>query len=235
MSLKLSDFDCKYFVKNHFIMNLVLGFLTFLIFFSSISANSDLINFLLTLAFIFYFSFCVYIRVKSKSSILDYARHRYLSCYLSSFCFFLLSLLVALDLGDFYFFGYIFIYFVLFVFIWFYNRIELRSNTYWSLLNEAFFSKDDIELYDFFFLISKHKYKTSNLSVIAAIVISQIAFVFTMNGFLKISPAYESSILPGVFLFISCFIIINMRLHVIFPYYFLKQYEDDESMRNLHN
>ncbi|GMA11963.1 hypothetical protein GCM10025882_23880 [Acinetobacter gyllenbergii] len=111
----------------------------------------------------------------------------------------------------------------------------MRSNTYWSLLDEAFFSKDDIELYDFFFLISKHKYKTSNLSVIAAIVISQIAFVFTMNGFLKISPAYESSILPGVFLFISCFIIINMRLHVIFPYYFLKQYEDDESMRNLHN
>ncbi|MDR6107734.1 Na+/alanine symporter [Acinetobacter baylyi] len=112
-----------------------------------------------------------------------------------------------------------------FIFIFFFNKNGLQSKEYWSILDKAFSSEENIELYDLFFLISKHKYKSSNLSIFIAIIISQITFVIVMNGFLKIPSAYEFYIMSGVFLFISFFIIVNMKLSVIYPYYFLKQKE----------
>jgi len=227
MSIKLSEFDYKYFVKNHFILNVALGILGVLGFVTIKDLGSYYLIYFFLISYILYFVFCIFIFIKArnKSDVFVYAHHRYLSCYLSSFCFFLISLSIALNLGEIYFFSFIFLYVLFFIFIFFFNKKSLQYKEYWSILDREFYSEENIELYDFFFLISKYKYKNSNFSIFIAIVISQIAFVVVMNEILKIPSAYEFYIMSGIFLFISFFIIVNMKLNVIYPYCFLKQKE----------
>lgn len=59
MSLKISEFDHQYFVKNHFMLNLALGVLGFLGFLTIKDLNYYYINTFFTVFYILYFIFYI--------------------------------------------------------------------------------------------------------------------------------------------------------------------------------
>ncbi|ENW79840.1 hypothetical protein F909_02944 [Acinetobacter sp. ANC 3929] len=232
MSLKISEFDHQYFVKNHFMLNLALGVLGFLGFLTIKDLNYYYINTFFTVFYILYFIFyilyfivCVffYFRIKTSESIVLYSFHRVMCSFLNALVFFVISLTISMNLGVKYFFGYVLLFILISMFIFVKWKALLLKEEYIEVLTDKYFSKDDVSLYDFFFSISNFKYGNSKISVFLALIFSQIAFVLVMNGLLEIHASYELYIIVSLFFLISCYILYNMGVNVILPYSFLKK------------
>lgn len=230
MSLKISEFDRQYFVKNHFMLNLALGVLGFLGFLTIKDFNYYYVNTFFTIFYTLYFIFCVffYFKVKGSEDIILYAFHRVMSSFLNALVFFVISLTISMNLGVKYFFGYVLLFILVAIFIFVNWKSLLLREDYTEVLIDKYFSKDDVSLYDFFFSISNLKYGSSKVSVFFALIFSQIAFVVVMNGLFKIHASYEIYTIVGLFFLISCYILYNMGINVILPYSFLKKNEGIE-------
>lgn len=227
MSLKISEFDRQYFVKNHFMLNLALGVLGFLGFLTIKDFNYYYVNTFFTIFYVLYFIVCVffYFRIRGAGDIVLYAFHRVMSSLLNALVFFVISLTVSMNLSVKYFLGYVFLFILVAIFIFMKWKALLLREDYTEVLTDKYFSKDDVSLYDFFFSISNLKYGGSKVLVFFALIFSQIAFIVVMNGLLKIHASYEIYTIAGLFFLISCYILYNMGINVILPYSFLKKNE----------
>lgn len=225
MSLKISEFDRQYFVKNHFMLNLALGILGLLGFLTIKDLSFYYVNTFFIIFHILYFIVCIffYCRIKRMEDIVLYAFHRVMSSFLNALVFFVISLTISMNLGVKYFLGYVVLFLLVAIFIFMKWKTLLLKQDYIEVLSDKYFSKDSVSLYDFFFSISNLKYGSSKVSVFFALIFSQIAFVVVMNGLLKIHASYEIYIVVGLFFFISCYILYNMGVNVILPYSFLKK------------
>ncbi len=227
MSLKISEFDRQYFVKNHFMLNLALGILGFLGFLTVKDLSFYYVNIFFIMFYVLYFIICIffYFRIRRVEDIVLYAFHRVMSSFLNALIFFVISLTISMNLGVKYFLGYSVLFMLVAIFIFIKWKNLLLREDYIEVLSDKYFSKDSVSLYDFFFSISNLKYGNSKVSVFFALILSQIAFIFVMNGLLKIHASYEIYIIVGLFFLISCYILYNMGLNVILPYSFLKKNE----------
>ena len=101
MSIKVSDFDYQFFIKQQFILNIAVGLLGCLLLFSLTISSVSYIFFIF---YILYFVsvIIVYIKYKDGRDLIFFSKHRIFGHYFVGSIFMVLALNVLCELGIFY-------------------------------------------------------------------------------------------------------------------------------------
>ncbi|ENX60876.1 MULTISPECIES: hypothetical protein [Acinetobacter] len=225
MSIKISEFDYQYFVKNHFVLNFALGVLAFLSFITIFDLSTYFLKFLFISSCLLYFFFCIFLyrRAKAKPDALLYAQHRLLGGYLTSFSFLLVTLSVSLNVGEIYFWSYIVLYILFNILIRFEMSAMLDSKQYLNEFTKGLNKKEEVDLYGFIFLLTRYECKINGWLIFFGFILIQMVWIAVLKEILKISAPYEFYIMPGIFFFISSFTLYNIGLKMYLPYSVLKE------------
>lgn len=199
MSIKLDDFDYKYFVGLNFKANLVILFLSgFMVF--SLDYSFIKLGFIAFLFLSLVLVFIMFYRVRNSNNIIRYARHRILTMLFVSFHFMIISLCFSIVLGSIFFEVYFVMALVSYaVIVFFYYRSD--KHRYDAILNECFSSEENVTLFEFFLAIGEYKSKKNSSSIILAIFFSQFALVFVVSRNLFLYFDYKLHVAAGIFFF----------------------------------
>lgn len=219
MAIEINDFDYKFFIKNQFILNVIMsGFVGFVLFAIEIFVVKVVMSvFMLLYAIYLFFMFLKY---KESGSIINYARYRVVSYLFVCFSFLFLSLGFSSLISIFYFLGYLIIFLVIGALILY---AESRSNKfrYDHILEECYSSEEKNSLFRFFAAIADSKYKTTYLSYYLMLFAVQIGLVIGLNIGDSLNPNFKIQLMIGLCFFLACLLLNQMRTYILIPYRFL--------------
>lgn len=225
MSINLDRYDCKYFVGLHFKANLVILILSGLMIFS-LDYSLIKLGFIAFLILSLFLVFIMFYRVKNSNNIIRYARHRILSMLIVSFHFMIISLCFSMVLG-FIFFEVYFAMALVSCAVILFLHYKSDKHRYDAILNDCFSSEESITLFEFFLAIGEYKSKKNSSSIILAIFFSQFALVFVVSRNFFLYFDYKLHVAAGIFFFLSCYYLNDIRLYVLSPYHFLLKKEKE--------
>ena len=221
MSIKVSDFDYQFFIKQQFILNIAVGLLGCLLLFSLTISSVSYIFFIF---YILYFVsvIIVYIKYKDGRDLIFFSKHRIFGHYFVGSIFMVLALTILSELGIFYLIvGVIFTFLLIFT-IHFFNR-NIDKDFYFGILKNQYDKVQEESLYSFYQTIDHHKNQSTVLSVIVTTFVTQIAFILVLNKVVLIPVDYEIPIMATIFFIIASFIFNKIKLYLMVPFIFLKK------------
>ncbi len=219
MAIEINNFDYKFFIKNQFILNVIMSaFVGFVLFAIEIFVIKVVMS-ALTLFYAIYLLF-MFLKDKGSRDIINYARYRVMSYLFVCLSFLFLSLGFASLISIFYFLGYLIIFLVIGAFMLY---AESRSNKfrYDHLLEEYYSSEEKHSLFYFFAAIADSKQKTTYLSYYLMLFAVQIGVVVGLNVGSCFNPNFKIKLMIGLFFFLSCLFLNQMRTYILIPYRFL--------------
>ena len=215
MSIKVSDFDYQYFIKQQFMINFVMGVLGFGLVFG---LNNSIIKYIF---YIFAVIF-IYMKYKDGRDLILFSKHRIFGHYFIGSIFIVLALTILSELGIFYLIvGVIFTFLLIFT-IHFFNR-NIDKDFYFGILKNQYDKVQEESLYSFYQTIDHHKNQSTVLSVIVTTFVTQIAFILVLNKVVLIPVDYEIPIMATIFFIIAGFILNKVKLYLMVPFIFLKK------------
>ena len=218
MSIKVSDFDYQYFVKQQFMINFVMGVLGFGLVFG---LNNSIIKYIFYIFYIFAVIF-IYMKYKDGRDLILFSKHRIFGHYFIGSIFIVLALTILSELGIFYLIvGVIFTFLLIFT-IHFFNR-NIDKDFYFGILKNQYDKVQEESLYSFYQTIDHHKNQSTVLSVIVTTFVTQIAFILVLNKVVLIPVDYEIPIMATIFFIIAGFILNKVKLYLMVPFIFLKK------------
>ena len=218
MSIKVSDFDYQYFIKQQFMINFVMGVLGFGLVFG---LNNSIIKYIFYIFYIFAVIF-IYMKYKDGRDLILFSKHRIFGHYFIGSIFIVLALTILSELGIFYLIvGVIFTFLLIFT-IHFFNR-NIDKDFYFGILKNQYDKVQEESLYSFYQTIDHHKNQSTVLSVIVTTFVTQIAFILVLNKVVLIPVDYEIPIMATIFFIIAGFILNKVKLYLMVPFIFLKK------------
>ena len=218
MSIKVSDFDYQYFIKQQFMINFVMGVLGFGLVFG---LNNSIIKYIFYIFYIFAVIF-IYMKYKDGRDLILFSKHRIFGHYFIGSIFIVLALTILSELGIFYLIvGVIFTFLLIFT-IHFFNR-NIDKDFYFGILKNQYDKVQEESLYSFYQTIDHHKNQSTVLSVIVTTFVTQIAFILVLNKVVLIPVDYEIPIMATIFFIIASFIFNKIKLYLMVPFIFLKK------------
>lgn len=101
MSIKVSDFDYQYFIKQQFMINFVMGVLGFGLVFGLSNSIIKYIFYIFYILYVFAVIF-IYMKYKDGRDLILFSKHRIFGHYFVGSIFMVLALNVLCELGIFY-------------------------------------------------------------------------------------------------------------------------------------
>ena len=218
MSIKVSDFDYQYFIKQQFMINFVMGVLGFGLVFG---LNNSIIKYIFYIFYIFAVIF-IYMKYKDGRDLILFSKHRIFGHYFIGSVFIVLVLTILSELGIFYLIAGIIFTFLLIFTIHFFNR-NIDKDFYFGILKNQYDKVQEESLYSFYQTIDHHKNQSTVLSVIVTTFVTQIAFILVLNKVVLIPVDYEIPIMATIFFIIAGFILNKVKLYLMVPFIFLKK------------
>ena len=221
MSIKVSDFDYQYFVKQQFMINFVMGVLGFGLVFGLSNSIIKYIFYIFYILYVFAVIF-IYMKYKDGRDLILFSKHRIFGHYFIGSIFIVLALTILSELGIFYLIvGVIFTFLLIFT-IHFFNR-NIDKDFYFGILKNQYDKVQEESLYSFYQTIDEYKNKSTVLSVIVTTFVTQIAFILVLNKVVLIPVDYEIPIMATIFFIIAGFILNKVKLYLMVPFIFLKK------------
>ena len=221
MSIKVSDFDYQYFIKQQFMINFVMGVLGFGLVFGLSNSIIKYIFYIFYILYVFAVIF-IYMKYKDGRDLILFSKHRIFGHYFIGSVFIVLALTILSELGIFYLItGVIFTFLLIFT-IHFFNR-NIDKDFYFGILKNQYDKVQEESLYSFYQTIDEYKNKSTVLSVIVTTFVTQIAFILVLNKVVLIPVDYEIPIMATIFFIIAGFILNKVKLYLMVPFIFLKK------------
>ena len=221
MSIKVSDFDYQYFIKQQFMINFVMGVLGFGLVFGLSNSIIKYIFYIFYILYVFAVIF-IYMKYKDGRDLILFSKHRIFGHYFIGSIFIVLALTILSELGIFYLIvGVIFTFLLIFT-IHFFNR-NIDKDFYFGILKNQYDKVQEESLYSFYQTIDDHKNQSTVLSVIVTTFVTQIAFILVLNKVVLIPVDYEIPIMATIFFIIAGFILNKVKLYLMVPFIFLKK------------
>ena len=223
MSIKVSDFDYQYFIKQQFMINFVMGVLGFGLVFGLSNSIIKYIFYIFYILYVFAVIF-IYMKYKDGRDLILFSKHRIFGHYFIGSIFIVLALTILSELGIFYLIvGVIFTFLLIFT-IHFFNR-NIDKDFYFGILKNQYDKVEEESLYSFYQTIDRHKNQSNVLSVIITNFVVQITFILFLNKFVVIPVDYEIPIMATIFFIIAGFIFNKVKLYLMIPFMFLKKWK----------
>ena len=226
MTIEINDFDYQFFVKKQFILNVIMSAF---VFFVSVMVENLIVKYTLLVIMSFYSMYLIFIFLKYNESkkIINYAKHRVYSYFFVCFSFLFISLGFSSLISIQYFLGYLFLFILIGVAV-FYSELRSDKSRYDHILEEYYLDEERHSLFDFFSAITDYKNKKSNFSLYLAMLAAQFGVVIGVNILSSFSQIFKIQLMIGLFFFLSCFFLNQMRTYILIPYRFLLNKEKEQ-------
>lgn len=221
MTIKVSDFDYSFFIKQQFILNIAMGVVGY---FFLLTISDGLEKKILNISYIVYFFGVIFLYVfcKRDRDIFKYSLHRIVGHYFVSFVFFTIGAMLILEASNELFYLTVLIY--IFSFLYFFFK-KNKEKKYYDVLERKYYESGEIQLYDFYEHLDIVKNKKNNFTPVLVIVGMQVGLILVLNGFMKVPDVYGAVGIISIFFLIALFILNKVSFYLMVPYNFLKNVE----------
>lgn len=229
MKIIITDFDGQFFIKKQYLMNVLMGFMSFL---SSYIMEDGIVRYMMmTLdSVIIILSFIFRFFLFSSKNVIDYSKHRICGLYLISFVFLSISMSFSASFGLTYLFVILFSY-ILFYFYIHFSALKKYTDERFEFFMNAYNNNNGESLLNYF--ESKNLFENNDgwsiLKFYALFISVQFGTIVGLTVVRDFSISFKVILIGLIFLFLSCLIVWVLKYNVIPPYQVLVKCEEKNS------